>query len=73
MNLPSVNFGAIFPNLAVSFGGGGITEVFADNLFTLGDSGARSSSKVVVVLSCYLGLLVLFCPACFVELCLPER
>ena len=73
VNLPSVNFGAIFLNLAGSFEGGSKTDVFADNLFTYGDSGARSSSEVVVVLSYILGLLVLFCPACFVELCLPER
>ena len=70
VNIPSVNFGAILLCLAASFEGGGTTDVFADNLFALGDRVARSSSKVVVVvLSCILGLLVLFCPACFVELC----
>ena len=43
VNLSSVNFGAIFLNRAGSFEGGGITDVFADNLFALGDNGARSS------------------------------
>ena len=69
VNIPSVNFGAILLSLAGSFEGGATTDVFADNLFALGDSVARSSSEVVVVLSCILGLLVLFYPACFVELC----
>ena len=48
MNLPSVKFGALFLNLAGSSEGGGTTDVFAYIFSALGDSGARSSSELLL-------------------------